>query len=116
MQCNRNVQLLGVIDLTREVDTTDEMQKAIAASLQDQPGILGGQISREDQEISRYVPVFLIYKGNHRNVFRTCDISCHVCDTHSNLIKFNKISNVQPYCQESYLKVPHSGFFWLCAC
>ena len=36
------------------------MQKAIAASLQDQPGILGGQISREDQEISRYV---LFIKG-----------------------------------------------------
>ena len=66
MQCNRNVQLLGVIDLTSEVDTTDEMQKAIAASLQDQPGILGGQISREDQEISRYVPHIVSYSNLQR--------------------------------------------------
>ena len=52
---------VGVIDLTSEVDTTDEMQKAIAASLQDQPGILGGQISREDQEISRFVLSYLAH-------------------------------------------------------
>ena len=50
----------GVIDLTNVSDNneTDDIQKAIAASLQDSqtqetPGILGGQVSREEQDISR---------------------------------------------------------------
>ena len=42
-----------VVDLTNE-DSDNDIQRAIAASLQDNtPGILGGQISREDQDISR---------------------------------------------------------------
>lgn len=47
--------LLGVIDLTNEGGSeNDDLQKAIVASLQDStPAILGGQISREEQEISR---------------------------------------------------------------
>ena len=51
----------GVIDLTNVSDTneSEDIQKAIAASLQDSqthetPGILGGQVSREEQDISRY--------------------------------------------------------------
>ena len=49
----------GVIDLTSDNNETDDIQKAIAASLQDTqtqdtPGILGGQVSREEQDISRY--------------------------------------------------------------
>ena len=48
----------GVIDLTSDNNETDDIQKAIAASLQDTqtqdtPGILGGQVSREEQDISR---------------------------------------------------------------
>lgn len=50
----------GVIDLTTETNDGDELQKAIAASLQDTQGILGGQVSREEQDISRYV-MFIIY-------------------------------------------------------
>ena len=52
----------GVIDLTNVSDTneSEDIQKAIAASLQysqthDTPGILGGQVSREEQDISRFV-------------------------------------------------------------
>ncbi|KAL5020489.1 hypothetical protein ScPMuIL_003381 [Solemya velum] len=43
----------GVIDLTSEQTDGDELQKAIAASLQDTQGILGGQVTREEQDISR---------------------------------------------------------------
>ncbi len=44
-----------MIDLTHESGNGDDLQKAIAASLQEtQTGILGGQVSREEQEISRY--------------------------------------------------------------
>ncbi|XP_071095553.1 ubiquitin carboxyl-terminal hydrolase 25-like [Haliotis cracherodii] len=46
----------GVIDLTNEPTTDrDELQKAIAASLQDSQGILGGQVTKEEQDISRYL-------------------------------------------------------------
>jgi hypothetical protein len=47
---------LGVIDLTNEnTNGEDEMQRAIEESLKDiaGQGILGGQVSREEQEISR---------------------------------------------------------------
>ncbi len=47
------VLFLGVIDLTSEATDNDEIQRAIAASLRDNQGILGGQITREEQEISR---------------------------------------------------------------
>ena len=47
----KKVYGLTVIDLTAE--TGDDIQKAIAASLQDQPGILGGQVTKEEQDISR---------------------------------------------------------------
>jgi len=52
----------GVIDLTNDGSETDDIQKAIAASLADSgmpytqessSGILGGQVSREEQDISR---------------------------------------------------------------
>ncbi|XP_048772789.2 ubiquitin carboxyl-terminal hydrolase 25-like isoform X2 [Ostrea edulis] len=43
----------GVIDLTNDTGDQDDIQKAIAASLQESQGILGGQISREEQDISR---------------------------------------------------------------
>lgn len=42
-----------MIDLTND---NDDIQKAIAASLENpgtQPAMLGGQITREDQDISR---------------------------------------------------------------
>ena len=46
----------SVIDLTNEPpDGGDDIQRAIAASLQDSQGILGGQVSRDDQDISRWV-------------------------------------------------------------
>jgi hypothetical protein len=45
----------SVIDLTNDSGDSEELQRAIAASLQDSQGILGGQISREDQDISRCV-------------------------------------------------------------
>ncbi|XP_045207916.2 ubiquitin carboxyl-terminal hydrolase 25-like [Mercenaria mercenaria] len=61
----------GVIDLTNVSDTneTEDIQKAIAASLADSggpyqqetaPGILGGQVSREEQDISRVLEQSLI--------------------------------------------------------
>lgn len=55
----------GVIDLTSDNNETDDIQKAIAASLQDTqtqdtPGILGGQVSREEQDISRILEQSLI--------------------------------------------------------
>nr|XP_022324465.1 ubiquitin carboxyl-terminal hydrolase 25-like isoform X2 [Crassostrea virginica] len=46
----------AVIDLTSDTGDQDDIQKAIAASLQETQagvGILGGQISREEQDISR---------------------------------------------------------------
>ncbi|WAR05273.1 UBP25-like protein [Mya arenaria] len=61
----------GVIDLTNVSDTneSEDIQKAIAASLVDSggpyvqetsPGILGGQVSREEQDISRVLEQSLI--------------------------------------------------------
>ncbi|XP_052060028.1 ubiquitin carboxyl-terminal hydrolase 25-like isoform X2 [Mytilus californianus] len=50
----------GVIDLTTETNESDELQKAIAASLQDTQGILGGQVSKEEQDISRVLEQSLI--------------------------------------------------------
>ncbi|ESP02356.1 hypothetical protein LOTGIDRAFT_138555 [Lottia gigantea] len=50
----------GVIDLTK--DTTgdnEDLQKAIAASLHETPGILGGQVTREEQDISRILEASL---------------------------------------------------------
>ena len=52
---------LTVIDLTSDSNESEDIQKAIAASLQDSvggsvqetSGILGGQVSREEQDISR---------------------------------------------------------------
>lgn len=41
-----------MIDLTTE-PAEDDLQLAIAASLMDTQGILGGQISKEEQDISR---------------------------------------------------------------
>ena len=41
-----------VIDLTHDKEN-EEIQRAIAESLRDNQGILGGQVSREDQDISR---------------------------------------------------------------
>jgi hypothetical protein len=60
-----------VIDLTNVSDTneTEDIQKAIAASLADStgpyqqettPGILGGQVSREEQDISRLLLHFIL--------------------------------------------------------
>lgn len=50
----------SVIDLTSEVsDKEDDLQKAIALSLQDQKGVLGGQISMEEQDISRVLEASL---------------------------------------------------------
>ena len=46
----------AVIDLTKDSETSEkELQAAIAESLRDQPGnnILGGQVSKEEQDISR---------------------------------------------------------------
>lgn len=51
-----------MIDLTNEGNESEDIQKAIAASLadsggpytQESSGILGGQVSREEQDISRY--------------------------------------------------------------
>lgn len=43
----------GVIDLTSDNSDQDDIQKAIAASLQETQGILAGQLSREEQDISR---------------------------------------------------------------
>ncbi|KAH3703156.1 hypothetical protein DPMN_078186, partial [Dreissena polymorpha] len=68
---NKNAKTGGVIDLTSVSDTneSDDIQKAIAASLQDSSGpyvqessagILGGQVSREEQDISRVLEQSLI--------------------------------------------------------
>ncbi|XP_013422019.1 ubiquitin carboxyl-terminal hydrolase 25-like isoform X2 [Lingula anatina] len=46
----------ALVDLTND---EDQLQKAIAASLQDNQGILGGQISREEQDISRILEASL---------------------------------------------------------
>ncbi|XP_060064125.1 ubiquitin carboxyl-terminal hydrolase 25-like isoform X1 [Ylistrum balloti] len=43
----------NVIDLTNESASGSDLHKAIVASLQDTQGILGGQVSREEQDISR---------------------------------------------------------------
>jgi hypothetical protein len=43
-----------VIDLTAD-NEQQELNKAITASLQDTQGILGGQVTREEQDISRCV-------------------------------------------------------------
>ena len=43
-----------MIDLTSEACDSEQLQKAIAESLKDTPAILGGQLTREEQEISRY--------------------------------------------------------------
>ncbi|XP_060606491.1 ubiquitin carboxyl-terminal hydrolase 25-like isoform X2 [Ruditapes philippinarum] len=70
-QQNLNKNSKGVIDLTNVSDTneTEDIQKAIAASLADStgpyqqettPGILGGQVSREEQDISRVLEQSLI--------------------------------------------------------
>ena len=49
-----------VIDLTQgEGGEKEQLRKAIAESLRDAPGILGGQITREEQEISRWVTPFI---------------------------------------------------------
>ena len=54
----------GIIDLTSENPEAD-LQKAIAASLCETnstgvaTGILGGQVSREEQDISRLAMIFL---------------------------------------------------------
>lgn len=43
------------IDLTTGTEN-DDIQRAVAESLKNQQGILGGQVTREDEEISKYVP------------------------------------------------------------
>lgn len=43
------------IDLTTGIEN-DDIQRAVAESLKNQQGILGGQVTREDEEISKYVP------------------------------------------------------------
>ena len=47
--------VVAVIDLTQETGEQQELNKAITASLQDAQGILGGQVTREEQDISRSV-------------------------------------------------------------
>lgn len=49
------VAVVAVIDLTQETGEQQELNKAITASLQDAQGILGGQVTREEQDISRSV-------------------------------------------------------------
>lgn len=51
---------VAVIDLTQETGEQQELNKAITASLQDAQGILGGQVTREEQDISRSVVCFQI--------------------------------------------------------
>nr|KAG5693883.1 hypothetical protein BaRGS_014324 [Batillaria attramentaria] len=48
----------AVIDLTQDGEQT-EINKAISASLQDTQGILGGQVTREEQDISRVLEASL---------------------------------------------------------
>ncbi|XP_064650656.1 ubiquitin carboxyl-terminal hydrolase 25-like isoform X2 [Lineus longissimus] len=63
LPANRPAQSVqSVIDLTNDSGDGDELQRAIAASLQDSQGglILGGQISREDQDISRILEASLL--------------------------------------------------------
>ena len=40
-----------MIDLTTGAE--NDIQRALAESLKDTPGILGGQVTREDEEISK---------------------------------------------------------------
>ncbi|KAK6173821.1 hypothetical protein SNE40_017212 [Patella caerulea] len=49
----------GVIDLTSEPADSEDIQKAIAASLHETPGILGGQVTKEEQDISRILEASL---------------------------------------------------------
>lgn len=50
----------GVIDLTNDgAEKEDDLQKAIALSLKEQQKVLGGQVSIEDQDISRVVEASL---------------------------------------------------------
>ncbi|XP_076438413.1 ubiquitin carboxyl-terminal hydrolase 25-like [Babylonia areolata] len=49
----------NVIDLTHETGEQQEINKAISASLQDAQGILGGQVTREEQDISRVLEASL---------------------------------------------------------
>ena len=50
-----------VIDLTQDNGEQQDLHKAITASLQDNQGILGGQVTREEQDISRsVVPLWVI--------------------------------------------------------
>ncbi|KAL8592865.1 hypothetical protein ACOMHN_050693 [Nucella lapillus] len=49
----------NVIDLTQEAGEQQELSKAISASLQDAQGILGGQVTREEQDISRILEASL---------------------------------------------------------
>ncbi|XP_035217792.1 ubiquitin carboxyl-terminal hydrolase 25-like, partial [Stegodyphus dumicola] len=50
----------GVIDLTNDgADKEDDLKKAIALSLKEQEKVLGGQVSMEDQDISRVVEASL---------------------------------------------------------
>lgn len=44
------------IDLTISNENED-IQRAVEESLKNQQGILGGQVTREDEEISKCVPV-----------------------------------------------------------
>ncbi|XP_070201808.1 ubiquitin carboxyl-terminal hydrolase 25-like isoform X2 [Littorina saxatilis] len=48
-----------VIDLTNESGEQQEINRAINASLQDAQGILGGQVTREEQDISRVLEASL---------------------------------------------------------
>ncbi|PVD27319.1 hypothetical protein C0Q70_12475 [Pomacea canaliculata] len=48
-----------VIDLTQETGERNDIDKAINASLQDSQGILGGQVTREEQDISRILEASL---------------------------------------------------------
>ena len=48
-----------MIDLTGESGESLDVNRAISASLQDQQGILGGQVTREEQDISRWAVWFL---------------------------------------------------------
>lgn len=49
----------GVIDLTNDSsDKEEDLKKAIALSLKEHERVLGGQVSMEDQDISRYGILF----------------------------------------------------------
>ena len=85
-----------MIDLTNEVGSAgvsleqDAVQKAIAESLRDTPGILGGQISREEQEISRYLvkPKYSLKKKYPVNIkYQNYDFCWfkHVVNSHDHL-------------------------------